>query len=695
MKRICFVTHEIAPTTWGGCGVLLFNAARILLQQGNEVIFVLDLPKDYFHQFQYFDRPRLLHPEKCRAYHVESILATEEENIEQDHFVDPAAWRSYRIHLACRYVAQIEQPDIIEFHDFLGVGHYALASKVAGLCYRDQHLVVRLHTSVEVMDIKGSSAPVDAHSHIVHDLERSALQMAETIVYPSLLYLSEAYRPFYPSWFGNVVESQPPIVDIPVLRNCAASPNIILFYGRIFSLKGVDIFVDAAVEFLRQHENVRFVLAGYDSRQAPDGSLTYEQFLRRKIPSAFQPNFEFVGQIDRNQLESLLPNVRFAVFPNHYESFCYAAHEIYAAGVPIIVSNIPAFRDFFKHEENALIFDGTVDDLVKQMTRLWRDEVLRRRLMFPYPVATRPLGDVYANPPRNSWIVADTQASCSLLICIVGEADDRLQETIKSVRRAQKRDMRIVHLQPADTNNDVASGWLLGQLFRFRSPEGDALLPTSVLTEQALLLLRAGDRIAPDFVHIACNTLARQPQIGFVGAWHRVYSSGRARLENFPFDASVELLPFVSGMMLHRFVMRTPAHRMLIDVLDQKTGSCGEIAYVWRLDAEGRRGLIIPKPLLERDEEPRFAPRLAYLSALILRDSSCWHQSRLARLLIWYAEYARAGKLPGSAIGEPSSVAQSRLWRLVRKVYALPGYPLMRSAALAGYRVWRKVTACD
>lgn len=690
MKRICFVTHEIAPTTWGGCGALLFNAAKILLQRGHEVIFVLDLPVDYFDRFQNVDRPRLLHPERCRAYHVESIIA--EEEVEQEFFAFPAAWRAYRAHLACRYVAQVEQPDIIEFHDFLGVGHYALTAKAVGLCYRHQHLVVRLHTSVEVMDIKGPSSPIDANAHFVHDIERSALQMAETVVYPSSSYLHEAYRPFYSKWFGNLKESQSPLVDVPLADKRIENPDVVLFYGRIFSVKGIDTFIDAAVEVLRQCNEVHFMLAGYDSRQAPDGSSTYEEFLRRKIPAMFQSAFEFIGQINREQLESLLPRVRFAVFPSQYESFCYAAHEIYAAGVPIIVSNIPGFKDFFKHEDNALVFDGTVDDLARQMIRLWNDEDLRRRLTFPYPVATKPLGEIYDNPPSDSWIVSDAHASCSLLVGVVGDSDALLLATLESLRRVQKSDVRILHLQPKMTNDNAACGWLLGQLFQFRTPEGELLLPTEVRTSQSLLLLRAGDRVAPDFIRIACNTLARQPQIGFVGAWHRVRASGKERIANFPFDASPELLPFLSGLMLHRFVMRTPPDRMLIDVFDPKTGACGEIAYVWGLDAQGQRGLIIPEPLLERSEEPHFVPRLSDLSALILRDTSPWHQARLARLLVWYADYVKARGLP-NPVFQASNVEASRLWRLVRRVYGLPGYPLARDMALSVYRLWRRIAA--
>ena len=57
MSTICFVTYEIHPTTRGGCGVLLHHATELLLQQGHQVVFLLDIPRHEFNQFEQRDRP--------------------------------------------------------------------------------------------------------------------------------------------------------------------------------------------------------------------------------------------------------------------------------------------------------------------------------------------------------------------------------------------------------------------------------------------------------------------------------------------------------------------------------------------------------------------------------------------------------------------------------------------------------------
>jgi len=92
MTRICFATYEIYPTTGGGCGALLHNAAHMLLSQGHEVIFVLDLPHADFDRFQYRDRLALPHSERCRAYHVESLCQNAE--LRRADFLSAGQWRA-------------------------------------------------------------------------------------------------------------------------------------------------------------------------------------------------------------------------------------------------------------------------------------------------------------------------------------------------------------------------------------------------------------------------------------------------------------------------------------------------------------------------------------------------------------------------------------------------------------------------
>ena len=93
----------------------------------------------------------------------------------------------------------------------------------------------------------------------------------------------------------------------------------------------------------------------------------------------------------------------FGVIPSYFESYCYAAHELYEAGLPLIIANIPGLQSDFQHEHNALVFDGTVSDLAGQMQRLSGDAELRQRLAHPYPLGDDPLG-IFLSPAAEPWL---------------------------------------------------------------------------------------------------------------------------------------------------------------------------------------------------------------------------------------------------------------------------------------------------
>jgi glycosyltransferase involved in cell wall biosynthesis len=246
--KICFVSYEIHPTSWGGCGVLLHNTAHILLQQGHTVIFLLYLSEKAFIRFRDVDRLALPFPERCSAYHVGELCA--DLPLTQTDFNNDFMWRAYRFHYAAQKVAAIEKPDLIEFFDYCGVAYYALGAKITQQAYSEQLLIIRLHNSLELMDLHEPTKTHDFERYLAFALEHSALRKAEVVLYPSKNYLHKSYLPHYEPWLGKQVWSKPALVNFPQSNGKTENVNMVLFYGRLFGFKGVDLFVDAAVSIL-------------------------------------------------------------------------------------------------------------------------------------------------------------------------------------------------------------------------------------------------------------------------------------------------------------------------------------------------------------------------------------------------------------------------------------------------------------
>ena len=636
MAKFCFVSYEIHPTVKGGCGVLLHNAAHVLLNQGHEVIFLLDIPDRQFSQFNEVDRLNLPNSSNCRAYQVQAIAS--DLKLTTRDFKSIFEFKAYRFHIAASEVYRLAKPDVIEFFDYCGVAYYALCVKVAGLGYHNTHLAVRLHTSIELIDRQQPGALHGIDRYIMYALEHQSLRLAETILYPSETYLDEAYRPYYETWFGNKVFSKPPLVDKPETVNVKKHPDIVLFYGRLFGLKGVDRFVDSAVLYLSDPENPRlqFYLVGYDSFYPPNSKGSYKDYLFHKIPSQYQNYFQFTGQLSWQELGDLLPQVLFAVVPSYFESFCYAAHELYEAGVPIIVSDLPAYKDYFHHEENALVFDGTISDLTRQIRRLSTDDQLRNKITRPYSLTLEPLGDFYSSIRRLSWI-EDHKAKelPSLLICILCDRPHKLEKTLQSIKPVLTDRIRIVLLHPyqgEDQGHVVA--WFMGKLYTFQNERGEYLYPTQIQTCQAMLLLKAGDVLDPQYLSIGLAILQRQPQITFVGSWKKIKKRGKPQIETQSLDSILEIAPFLSTTVFSRFIMRTNPGILLVDLFDPRSGSLGELGYLWSLDTESTCGIIIPDPFVTISGKDKSILDTNALDYLVVRDDNPWRKRRLSRYFL-------------------------------------------------------------
>src|SRR3990172_4938488 len=145
MSTICFVSYEIHPTTWGGCGVLLRHAAEHLVQRGHDVVFLLDIPADYFERFDHRDRLTFAHPERIRAYQVDALCA--DFPYTRADVPGEAMWKSLRFAHACERLDAREQLDCIEFFEYCGVGYYAMVRNLFRAVGPSPVLAVRLHNS--------------------------------------------------------------------------------------------------------------------------------------------------------------------------------------------------------------------------------------------------------------------------------------------------------------------------------------------------------------------------------------------------------------------------------------------------------------------------------------------------------------------------------------------------------------------
>ena len=601
MSKICFVSYEIAPTTKGGAGALIANIARVLVNEGHQVVLLLDLPRSEYEQFQWQDRLDFQRCEAITAYHVEEI--SQDIPARRENFHTEFEWRSYRFYWALRKVSQLECPDIIEFFDYAGVGYYSIKAKIAGEAFSGSWLTIRVHTTIEAID-KHDPTTYDLEKHLVYSLERYALQIAEMVFLPSNNIYEHVIHPLYQEkWLGEIVQSPPPLIIFPHYQP-NDDANGILFYGRLDQLKGADTFIDAAVMLLSQIDDpaLRFILAGGDQNIVPNGYASYREYLSHRIPSDFIGYFEFTGSLAKNELETLLPHIQFAVFPNRLESYGYAAHELYAAGVPLILNDIPAFFDIFLDGENALFFNGSRTDLAQKMKTLYDDQDLRHRLRKPPQNIIDTTSEAYNMSKAKSWINKPEHIIFQQItkVIILDDHSDDIKVEFTASSFAEKKDIIILSAKPRSDNLSIQ---ILGQLYYPHVWSGDSIPLTDLTTQDSLLILQAGDVVNPEFIGKANNILSCHPEIGFITSWRIVRKGNEQILDTFPIDTALDLLPFRANYFPTRIIMRTRPEQNLLDLFDSRLQQLGEINFLWRLANQHGPGVMLPEPLLQVNDD--------------------------------------------------------------------------------------------
>jgi glycosyltransferase involved in cell wall biosynthesis len=148
--------------------------------------------------------------------------------------------------------------------------------------------------------------------------------------------------------------------------------EIILYLGRISSLKGLDILVKA-FSLLRKPNNFKLVLAGPD-----DG---FSNSLHRIIKCLkLKGKILFAGTLNRQQVLGALNDATVTVYATIQEGFPMVPLEAGIMGKPIIVSNHPSV-DFVKKGRFGLGVDyGNAAQLKDALERILDDRVFAEEL---------------------------------------------------------------------------------------------------------------------------------------------------------------------------------------------------------------------------------------------------------------------------------------------------------------------------
>ena len=600
-KTICFVALEIYPSTPGGAGILLYHTICRLLEDGFEVILLLDITHDEFVRLQTSDKFNYPNIECLHVYSLDDLC--EGMRLPSSAFPDHQVWRSAQLATAMEKLIDRHSIDLLEFYDYCGPAYHFLATSAA----RRTNVVIRLHNTIELIDRKVRNRPTPERLYH-YAMERAQLAAADAVLTPGLHYFKEDVQPHY----GTFVDPDRCLLSPPITRSFGeVTYNLdgrdVVFYGRLSTLKGLDTFLLGGSLALDDEAFSswvdRILVIGPEETVASAVSLAD---MKANIPARHKHRFQFVGRRSHADLMEDLADTAFACFTSRSESYCYAAHELHLAGIPLIVRNTSAFLDHFTDGENTIFFDGTAGGLAKAMIQLAGDPQLRRALSASRSLnAPRYVRNYYPDHLEALSAAAQARARAvrpcgsvtALVFCGAHSSDHAIRHTEESLTPLADHIIRLRAL----TNSNAEGGWgssRFGQTFAGLDWSMSAADGRDFRLEEAgdaLIGLRAGDLVREDWFAEACAALSDRSKIGSVGGWAEVNHDIRVSLHNLLPEFGV--LSPVGG----RTLIRLPPGLRICEAL-ALGHAAGEVSMLLAHRAAGRACLELPRPAVDATE---------------------------------------------------------------------------------------------
>ena len=132
--------------------------------------------------------------------------------------------------------------------------------------------------------------------------------------------------------------------DVSRLNLGLNGDKVLLYVGRIESLKGLELLAHTAAQ-MQSVEEVKVLVVGGDDGKSKE----LERIKRLTEELKVDHLFEFIGRVDQEELPSYYSAADVCVVPSFYESFGLAALESMACGTPVVASRVGGLPTVVKH----------------------------------------------------------------------------------------------------------------------------------------------------------------------------------------------------------------------------------------------------------------------------------------------------------------------------------------------------------
>lgn len=364
-RHIVFVASEYDPVVPGGAGAVVAELARRLRERGITVTVILVTDRAVTAR----DEVIVVDPGNAKVVGDLALAASK------------AAFAGVN------KLAGEQSIDLIEFQDFDGLAFWTLAHRV-GTVLESIPIVVRYHHPADhILDVIDVERPEFA---AVRVMERAVLGSADAVIVqaPSTVSVVDSR---YGTGIDRITVGPPPVPEVGrVTGERSVGPRFVVI-GRLGEHKGSHDAIRAFVPVLEERHDATLEFVGSDGWSA-SADLPMREWLPTLAPNSVRNRIVLTHGGPRDQLPEHLSGAWAVLVPSRLESFCLAAHEARAMGLPLIARDLPAIADYFDREHGTLLYDGTDDDLRRVVREVIADPAILDQLApAPLPEYGDPL----------------------------------------------------------------------------------------------------------------------------------------------------------------------------------------------------------------------------------------------------------------------------------------------------------------
>ena len=159
----------------------------------------------------------------------------------------------------------------------------------------------------------------------------------------------------------------------------------VLFVGRILSLKGPDVALEAFARVSESIPGLRLVMVGAPS--GPEGRRDFAALQKLIKERDLVDMVTFAEPVPHSQMADVYRASDVVLVPSRSETFGLVAAEAQASGVPVIAANTGGLAHVVPEGSGGITVDGwDPDDWAAAITRVLGDAQLRKRLSTSGPL---------------------------------------------------------------------------------------------------------------------------------------------------------------------------------------------------------------------------------------------------------------------------------------------------------------------